>query len=463
MDLHRPPIALFALLVLFPATAWKGRPTEATTDHRASAGGADGAKPSAAKNDPPGLVDKEPSGVRFVKTDVGYMIPYETTIPGTDVKFRMVPIPGGTFRLGSPASETHRGEDEGPQIEVRVEPFWMGQYEVTWGEYKQYMAMSEVFLAFQSHREALRSGEARDTLLRGVIERNADYKARLLKKPNPADAVTAPSELFDSSFTYTNGEEPDLPAVTMSQFAARQYTKWLSKLTGQFFRIPSEAEWEYACRAGTTGAYSFGDDPKQLDDYAWYYDNSDETSHAVGKKKPNPWGLYDMHGNVAEWTLDQYVADVYKSHEGKAVSAAEAIRWPTKLMPRVYRGGSWDEDAEICRSAARRGSDDVAWTGTDPNEPKSPWWYSNGPSLAVGFRVIRPLQAPKREHREKYWRGDDPTTVKATAIRLGQGRGATDSAHRNLPEMVRSLLDVRKQYNAEIARQKAKSGTDKSK
>ena len=142
----------------------------------------------------------------------------------------------------------------------------------------------------------------------------------------------------------------------MTQHAARGFCKWLTAKTGRYYRLPTEAEWEYACRAGTTTAYSFGDDPASIDDYAWHAGNSDETYHKPGLKKPNPWGLYDMHGNVAEWVLDQHVPNFYATATGD--KARNPLAVPRKLYPRVVRGGGWDHSAEQLRSAARLGSDE---------------------------------------------------------------------------------------------------------
>ena len=149
----------------------------------------------------------------------------------------------------------------------------------------------------------------------------------------------------------------------MTHHAAMEYCRWLSKKTGKTYRLPTEAEWEYAGRAGTTTAYFFGDDPKKLGDYAWFAgqlaraDHSDGTTHKVGKKKPNPWGLHDMYGNVAEWCLDQYKKDFYTDcSAGQADARAGADAGPNR-WPNVVRGGSWADDPGRCRSAARRGSD----------------------------------------------------------------------------------------------------------
>ena len=187
-----------------------------------------------------GIVTTKPKSGRFVEVDQGFMVPYSQTIPGTTVVFEMVPIPGGTFLMGSPPVEGKRSADEGPQIEVRIEPFWMGKYEVTWPEYEPFMDLYQVFKKFKYQK----------------IRRVTDENRKL--------TVTAPTMLYTTDMVTEYGYGKRHPAATMTQFAARQYTKWLSAITQTQYRLPFEAEWEYACRAGTTTAFHFGDDAKKL-------------------------------------------------------------------------------------------------------------------------------------------------------------------------------------------------------
>jgi len=367
-----------------------------------------------------GLSATAPAAGRAIKTELGYMTEYKVTIPGTNVVFEMVPIPGGSFKMGSPEDEEGRQENEGRQFVVNVEPFWMGKFEVTWAEYRQYMALYGIFKEFESRGE------------------------RKVTKETEIDSITAPTELYDPSYTFEHGEDPQLPAVTMTQYAARQYTKWMSGITGQFYRLPSEAEWEYACRAGTQTAYHFGDDATPLPDYAWYFENSDSKPHLVGQKKPNPWGLYDMHGNVAEWTLDQILEDGYQRFAGKTVTSAEALAWPTELVPRAIRGGLWDDDAEACRSAARLSSEERDWKTEDPNLPLSPWWFTSDPTRGVGFRIIRPLSEPdSRTAKERYWAIDDGDTQDGVDNRMSEGRGGRGLVDPALPEAIKKLRESR--------------------
>ncbi|MFM7207656.1 MAG: formylglycine-generating enzyme family protein [Planctomycetaceae bacterium] len=371
--------------------------------------------------DTPGFVpgDAEPAAVESaVQVPGGWMVAYDETIPGSSVTFRMIPVRGGTFRLGSPESEPGRVTDEGPQVEVRVEPFWIGRCEVTWAEYKRYMAAFEVFRAMRA------------------------AKIRPITADNEADAVTAPSALYDPTTTFVNGEDDSLPAVTMTQFAARQYTKWLSGLTGRFYRLPAESEWEYACRAGGGSAWHTGDDEAALDAAAWFADNADEAPHPAGQKTANAWGLHDMHGNVAEWCVDELVAGGYGRQAAlpQPVTVADAITWPQKLYPRVLRGGAYYDEAAECRSAARRGSrdaggtrDDPDWKDVDPNLPKSPWWYTEEPALGVGMRVVRPLTEPDVAVRRRWWDADVESIRADTADRVQQGRGALGIVDPRLP------------------------------
>jgi len=296
------------------------------------------------------------------------MKPYTEEVPGNNVKFDMLPIRGGRFVMGSPETEKNRNKDEGPQHEVLVDPFWMGKCEVTWEEYEQW-----------------------------AMELDLNQRDKAKYQPTPydklADAIARPSKPY-SDMTFGMGRR-DCPAICMTQLAAKMYCKWLSAKTGRYYRLPTEAEWEYACRAGTKTAYSFGDDPDKLDDYGWYYDNSDEKYQKVGRKKPNPWGLHDMHGNVAEWVLDE-VAPYAKNTGGPLVNPLVV---PKAEHPRCVRGGSWDDDPEALRSAARRGSE-KDWKMQDPQIPQSIWYHTD--ATFVGFRVVRPLVRPSAEQAKLY-------------------------------------------------------------
>ena len=188
------------------------------------------------------------------------------------------------------------------------------------------------------------------------------------------------------------------PVVNITEYAALTFCKWLSAKTGKFYRLPTEAEWEYACRAGSTEDYAFGSDSAQLEQYAWYKNNSNNKYQKVGTKKPNAFGLYDMHGNVAEWTMDQYSKSGYPN-TGDQITSNPWVR-PTELYPRAVRGGSWKDEAHVLRSFARIGSK-AAWKRIDPQIPKSRWWFTN--ASHVGFRIIRPKNTPSKEEIKKYW------------------------------------------------------------
>ena len=367
---------------------------------------------------PQGIVKEKPESGPFVKIDSGYMVPYKTKIPGTDVDYEMVPIPGGTFTMGSPEDEADRKKDEGPQFQVTVDPIWVGKYEVSWAQYKEFMKMYDAFKGFESH---------------GM--RKVDDKNRI-------DAITAPTKLYEPDHTFEHGERDLQAAVTMTQYAARQYTKWLSLMTGHFYRLPTEAEWEYAARAGSTTAYHFGDDPAELDEYAWHSKNIEEEGQQdIGQKKPNQFGLYDMHGNVWEWTLDAYDEEGYGDRGGKKLTVWDAVQWPTKVYPRVVRGGSWEYSPARSRSAARLGSNDDEWREYDPNLPLSPWWFTNDPARGIGFRLVRGLEMPDAELRKKVWEIDAELLEFDVGDRLSEGRGALGVVDKELPGAIKELQE----------------------
>lgn len=286
--------------------------------------------------------------------------PYEQTIPGTSITFKMNPIPDGTFMMGSSSEEKNRKIDEGPSRKITVSAFWMGVHEVTHDE----------FLIFFNDEKT---------------SRNSDV-----------DAVTRPTTQY-IDLSWGMGKQGGFPTNSMSQQTALMYCRWLYKKTGVFYRLPTEAEWEYACRAGSTTSYYFGNDPGILPEYAWYAANSNSKYQKVGQKKPNQWGLYDMLGNVAEWTLDQYDPEYFtKVTDG----STDPCMPPGSRYPKTVRGGGYTDKPEDLRCASRSKSD-PSWNKRDPQIPKSKWWLTD--AAAVGFRILRPFKQPSEEDIDKFY------------------------------------------------------------
>ncbi len=297
------------------------------------------------------------------------------TVKMTDrVSFDMIAIPGGTYMMGSPTTEKDRDPNEGPQHPVTLKPFWIGKCEVTWDEYDLYW----------------------------MKKQGAEKPKDLQDKT--ADAVSKPTPPYADE-TFGHGRD-NQPALCMTIHAAMNYCKWLSAKTGKLYRLPTEAEWEWACRAGTTTPYFFGSDDAKLNDYAWFADNADDKTHVVGKKKANPWGLHDMYGNVAEWCIDFYHKDYYSKFPTdkttlQPVNLPKAFRYPY-----VARGGSWSQGPDKCRSATRLFSD-KEWLRRDPQRPQSIWWMTDADF--VGFRVVcvSEEQETLRDLRSKITRESD--------------------------------------------------------
>ncbi len=288
---------------------------------------------------------------------------YQQSIPGSSLQFKMVPIQAGSFLMGSPTNEKNRQEEEGPQKKINISAFWMSETEV----------IRDVFDVF--------------------------LKDEKTSQNIAVDAITRPSPQY-VDLSWGMGKEGGYPANSMSQYSAIMYCRWLYQKTGIFYRLPTEAEWEYACRAGTTTSYFFGNDSKQLNDYAWFIDNSEEKYQKVAQKKPNLWGLYDMLGNLLEWTLDHYDEKLYASLPNNAI---DPIAPPKALVkyPKTLRGGSFEETAFELRSATRFHSDPT-WNKRDPQIPKSKWWLTE--ARGVGIRLVRPIKQPSETEANQFFK-----------------------------------------------------------
>ncbi|MFC2113325.1 SUMF1/EgtB/PvdO family nonheme iron enzyme [Bacteroidota bacterium] len=296
-------------------------------------------------------------------------------LPGTRIQFEMLAIPEGKFLLGSPPTEKLRSEDEGPQKEVSISPFFMGKLEVTWDEY----------LAF--FKETYSEGKSTDTDL--YVSQDVDAIS------GPTPPYGAPDQGWGKGSS---------PAITMTHHAAEVYCHWLSSVTGKHYRLPTEAEWEYAARGGTTGPYFFEGDPAKfsrkgfirgifgpdtslISSYVVYQENSPGRTVRPGNTWENPFGLVNMLGNVAELCQDWYAEDAYGKYTAETI--VDPVGPPTG-DEHVVRGGSYKDGAEKLRCAARDYTKAETWLKTDPQIPKSIWWYSD--CSFVGFRVVCELE-----------------------------------------------------------------------
>ena len=295
----------------------------------------------------------------YAQVDSNQFKPYRQKIPESSHEYAFTPIKGGTFLMGSPATEKNRKADEGPQKQITISSFWIGTFEVTHDQF-------------------------------GVFFRDEN-----LSQGSKVDAVTRPTAQY-IDLSWNMGKDGGYPVNSMSVDAAMMFCRWLYEKTGIFYRLPTEAEWEYACRAGSKTTYFFGNDATLLNQYAWTKTNSKGKYQKVGQKKPNAWGLYDMLGNVSEWTLDQYDPEYFKVAEEK-----DPLIKPTKRYPRSVRGGSYLDAPVSMRSAARLHSV-LEWNVRDPQIPKSRWWLTDG--MFVGFRIVRPLLQPSKEEIENFYK-----------------------------------------------------------
>jgi len=274
---------------------------------------------------------------------------YTCKIPGTSFEFDMIYISGGEFDIGSPESESGHEDDEDSIHRVKVDPFWIGRYEVTWDEYECYA-----------------------------------FNYGLNPYSDKIEAVTKPSPSYEP---YDHGwGRGKMPAMGISLHAAKKYCEWLSLKTGDYYRLPTEAEWEFACRAGSSTSYSFGSDVEELEKFAWFDKNSGGKTHKVGLKSPNAFGLYDMHGNVWEFCTGYYDANYYKTLKDKNITVD--LQGSEEGITPVIRGGSWNDPPSELRSANRKAVP-AEWWDRDPMMPRGIWWLIDG--QYVGFRIVRPL------------------------------------------------------------------------
>lgn len=297
---------------------------------------------------------------------------FTETVPGTTASFKMVAIPEGGFTMGSSPDEPYHKSDEAPQRDITLSKFFIGETEVTWDMYWSFYA--ETFSEGRTPPDT-------------IYARNTRPDIDVVSGPTPPFGI--PDQGWGSG---------SRPAITMTHYAAETFCQWLSLKTGKKYRLPTEAEWEYAVRGGTQTPYFFEGNPKKFSDdsfwrkfvdadtavinsYIVYSKNSDLKTKEPSGVSANPYGLKNMLGNVMEYCSDWYSETAYA--DGTSLNNPKG---PSSGTERVVRGGDFRDDAANLRSASRGKTDHDNWLKTDPQQPKSIWWYSDIKS--IGFRVV---------------------------------------------------------------------------
>ena len=297
---------------------------------------------------------------------------FEETVPGTSVAISMKAIPAGKFTIGSPEKEAFRKDDEGPQRTVNISAFFMAETEITWNQYWGFY--NETMSEGRTPPEKIYANNTRPDI----------------------DAVSGPTPPF--GYPDQGWGMGTRPAITMTHYAAETFCQWLSLKTGKKYRLPTEAEWEYAARGGTESPYFFEGKPKKfsneglwrrivpadttlINGYVIYANNSQSKTQEPSRVAANPFGLKNMLGNVMEYCADRYSPTAYE-------------KWPEGISNPicnegdefVVRGGNYEDDASLLRCASRGHTEHDAWLRTDPQQPKSIWWYSD--IKGIGFRIV---------------------------------------------------------------------------
>ena len=297
---------------------------------------------------------------------------YTEQIPGTNVTISMIAIPGGTFIMGSTDKENFHQPDEFPVREVTLSSFFMAEVETSWDQYWAF------------YQQTMSEGRTPPEV---IYANNSDPDV---------DAVSGPTPPYGNPNQGWDGG--NRPAITMTHYAAETFCQWLTLQTGKKYRLPTEAEWEYAARGGTETPFFFEGKPKDYSDqgfmrkffsaktdiisnYVIYAKNSNNRTQEPDAVKPNPFGLKNMLGNVMEYCLDKYDPKAYSLTDEKATNPIV-----TKGDEWVVRGGNFSSDAAELRNAARGHTKHDEWLRTDPQHPKSIWWYSD--IRGIGFRIV---------------------------------------------------------------------------